>query len=391
MIKNILELKHTFFLNYQKSISFPTTFSQVKNILSKPEISEKEFLDLLFSKDDLSLELIAKKSKSITEKYFGKVILFYVPLYISNYCVNKCTYCGYSNINKNVERKKLKENEIDLEMQVLKKKGFDTILILTGDDKKNSSLKYLSTTIEIAKKYFTEILIETYAMTYEEYKHLVNKGLTGVTIYQETYDEKLYDKLHLEGPKKDFDFRLESPERAIKSGVKEISIGCLLGLNSNFLYDVYMTVCHADYLQKNYPEVEVSISYPRLQPAIGVKNVTTNVSDKDFVKIICATRIFLSRVGINLSTREKAYMRDNLIGLGITRMSAGSKTSVGGYKYENLPNQFEISDNRSVYEIERVIWQKGYEPVFDAPQARDSSFSPQAPAQGLHRERALTL
>ena len=364
MIKDILKKEQIFFSNYQKHCS-SSNFLQIKNILYKKGIDKKDFLDILFSQNDLVLELLAKKSKNITEKYFGKIILFYTPLYVSNYCVNKCIYCGYSSINKNVERKKLKKNEIELEMQVLKKKGFDTILILTGDDKKNSSLGYISSVIEIAKKYFSEILIETYAMTYEEYKYLVNKGLTGVTIYQETYDEKLYDKMHLEGPKKNFDFRLQSAERAIKSGVKEINIGCLLGLKKNFLEDVYMTVCHADYLQKNYPEVEVSVSYPRIQPAEGVKNITTKVSDRDFVKIICATRIFLQRVGINISTREKAYMRDNLIGLGVTRISAGSRTTVGGYSYVSEDvGQFETSDKREVDEMINVVISKNYRPEF---------------------------
>jgi 2-iminoacetate synthase len=364
MIKDILKKEQIFFSNFQNRY-FPPNFSQIKNILTKNKIDKEEFLTLLFNKDDRVLELIAQKAKSVTEKYFGKIILFYAPLYISNYCVNKCTYCGYSSRNKNVKRKKLTKEEIDLEMQVLKNKGFDTILILTGEDRYHSPLEYISQAIEIAKKYFSEILVEVYPLKYEEYKFLVDKGLTGVTIYQETYDEKLYSKIHLSGPKRDFDFRLHSAERAICAGVKEINIGCLLGLKKNFLEDVYMTVCHAQYLQKTYPQVEITISYPRLQPAEGIKNIINNVSDKDFVQIICATRIFLPNVGLNISTREKMYIRDNLIGLGITRMSAGSKTTVGGYfSVCKDIGQFEISDKREVEEIINVVISKGYRPEF---------------------------
>jgi 2-iminoacetate synthase len=268
-------------------------------------------------------------------------------------------------LNKNIKRKRLEIKEIEIEMQVLKQKGFDTILILTGDDRKNSPLDYIGDAIKVAKKYFSEILIEVYALTCDEYKYLVDNGLTGVTIYQETYDEKLYDKLHLSGPKKNFDFRLEAPERAIKAGVKEINIGCLLGLNKNFLMDVYLTAIHAEYLQKTYTDTEISISYPRIQPAEAPIKIDTLVDDIDFTRIITATRLFLPRVGLNLSTRERAYMRDNLIGLGITRMSAGSKTTVGGYAFSMEDSgQFEISDIRDLQDIIKVLVSKGYRPEF---------------------------
>lgn len=311
------------------------------------------------------LELIAMKAKTITDNYFGKVILLYSPLYISNYCVNKCLYCGFSLLNKKGKRKKLTITEIENEMISLKQKGFDTILILTGDDRNLSPVHYIGDAVKIAKKYFSEILIEVYALTIDEYKYLVDIGLTGVTIYQETYDEKLYDKLHLSGPKKDYKFRLEAPERAIKAGVKEINIGCLLGLNVDFLSDVYLTSIHADYLQTNYPDVEISISYPRIQPAEASIRIDTIVNDIDFVRIIVSTRIFLPRIGLNISTRESPYIRDNLIGIGITKMSAESKTTVGGYYYiqKNI-EQFEVVDKRELKDIMKVISLKGYRPEF---------------------------
>jgi len=360
MIKEIIKKENVFYNEYKNKRS-----SNIFNVFNNEFISKSEFLELLLSKDESILELIAQKAKYITDVYFGKMILLYVPLYISNYCINKCVYCGFSGLNNNIPRKKLGKEEIEKEMKALKQKGFDTILILTGDDRKISPVDYIGESVSIAKKYFSEILVEVYAMTYDEYKYLVNNGLTGVTIYQETYDEKLYEKLHISGPKKDFNFRLEAPERAIQAGVKEINIGCLLGLNADFLSDVYLTAIHADYLQRNYPDVEVSISYPRIQPAVSSIKIETLVNDVDFTRIITTARVFLQRIGLTISTREKPYMRDNLIGLGITRMSAGSKTTVGGYSYiAEDAGQFEISDRREVDEIIKMIVSKGYRPEF---------------------------
>ncbi len=360
MIKKVIKDEINFFNRWQLKKNI-----DINDILKKEEISKQDFLNLLFCQDKNILELISRKAKYITENYFGKMILLYAPLYISNFCKNKCVYCGFSLLNKSIGRKKLGIEAIENEMSALKQKGFDTILILTGDDKKNSSVEYIGQAVNIAKKYFSEILIEVYALTHNEYKYLVDMGLTGVTIYQETYDEKLYDKLHLSGPKKNFDFRLEAPERAIAAGVKEINIGCLLGLNEKFFLDVYLTAIHADYLQRNYNNVEISISYPRIQPAESSIKINTLVDDITFTRIITTTRIFLQRIGLNISTREKSYMRDNLIGLGITRMSAGSKTTVGGYtSVTEDTGQFEINDRREVHKIIKLIVSKGYRPEF---------------------------
>ncbi|MBP7792344.1 MAG: 2-iminoacetate synthase ThiH [Candidatus Goldbacteria bacterium] len=360
MIREIIKEEKNFYDNFKREET-----GDVSDIFQKDVVSKSDFLRLLTSKDENVLELMAEKAKRITDNYFGKMILLYVPLYISNYCINKCVYCGFSALNDDIPRKKLKKEEIETEMAALKENGFDTILILTGEDRNVSPVDYIAEAVKTARKHFSEILVEVYAMTADEYKRLVDNGLTGMTIYQETYDEKLYDKLHLSGPKKDFVFRLEAPERAIKAGVKEINVGCLLGLNGDFLMDAYLTSIHADYLQGKYPDVEVSVSYPRIQPAEASIKIDTIVDDVDFVRIITATRIFLSRVGLNVSTRERPYMRDNLIGLGITKMSAGSKTSVGGYSLAAKdPGQFEINDKREVREITDLIISKGYRPEF---------------------------
>jgi len=329
------------------------------------ENSETDVLKfLLIDISSQALEKLSLKARRITDYFFGRTILLYTPLYISDYCRNGCLYCGFSALNK-IKRKKLSYREIEKEMSEIRNKGFNTILILTGEDRYHSSFEYILNTIKIARKYFSEILIEVYPLNEDEYRKLVENGLTGVTLYQETYDKNLYKKVHLFGPKKDFRWRLDAIERALKSKVKEINIGPLLGLNKNWQFDVYMTLMHARYIEKNYPDVEISISYPRIQRSFS-KTKVYPVSDKDFVKTIIITRIFLPRVQINISTREPPYIRDNLIGFGVTKMSAESKTVVGGhYITSNKEKQFEINDNRTLEEIMSVIRTKNYRPEFN--------------------------
>lgn len=368
MIEKILnEATKLFSENYKNLINN----GQLLKILEKEQtglqnqINRINFLLLLLNKDEYILEQMAIKAREITKRYFGKQILLYVPLYISNYCISRCTYCGYSFTNKKLVRKKLSGEEIENELIAIKNKGFDSVLILTGDDKKNSPIEFIGNAVEIAKKYFSEVLIEVYALKEEEYKFLIEKGLTGVTIYQETYDKNIYRHHHISGLKKDFHFRLTAPERALKAGVKEINIGCLLGLNKNVHLDVFLTCIHADYLQRKFPNSEISISYPRMQPADSAISPVRIVDDFELVNFIMATRIYLHNIGINLSTREKPFLRDNLIGLGITKMSAGSKTTVGGYfKKADEQGQFEINDKRDLNEIVNVIRAKGYRPEF---------------------------
>ncbi|MCX7641029.1 MAG: 2-iminoacetate synthase ThiH [Elusimicrobiales bacterium] len=321
-----------------------------------------EFLENLRN-EKLNLYEIAIKAKKITESFFGKSVLLYVPLYISDYCVNGCLYCGFS-ARKDIKRKKLSFEEITKELKTLKEKNFDTVLILTGEDKINTPLSYIKETVEIVSKLFSEVLIEIYPLNTEEYKELVKHGVVGVTIYQETYDKNLYEKLHLFGPKKNYSWRINSPQRALQANIKEITIGPLLGLNEDWKYDVFMAVAHADYLQDNFPNSEINISFPRIRKSVA-ENKCYDISDKDFVKAILLSRIFLPRVGINLSTRENPWIRDNLVGIAATRISAESKTTVGGYfnqRYKEV--QFEVSDSRSLEEIIKALMEKGIRPEF---------------------------
>ncbi len=319
------------------------------------------FLSLL-ENPDLNLKDYAIRAKDITQSYFGKAILLYTPVYISDYCVNGCLYCGFSALNK-IKRNRLSLKEIEEEFVFLKKKNFDTVLILTGEDRINSSFDYILKTVRLAKKYFSEVLIEVYPLEEDEYKKLVDNGLRGVTLYQETFDRKLYYKLHKFGPKKDFNYRLKAIERAINAKVKEVNIGALFGLNKDWIFDGFITVAYADYLQRNYPDCEINISFPRIRESV-CKNKVYPLSDKDFVKLIIISRIFLPTVGINISTRENSYLRNNLVEIGVTRMSADSKTNVGGHIIDDNEPQFEVSDKRSVEEIIDMLKKKGYRAEF---------------------------
>ncbi|WP_322786106.1 2-iminoacetate synthase ThiH [Caldanaerobius polysaccharolyticus] len=349
---------------YQNVIEHSLTKDEVINILLKDHISREDALKLMLFDDDEVLELMAKKAKELTDMYFGKSILLYTPLYISNYCNGGCVYCGYSSLKRGVKRQRLDYEQIEAELRAIKEKGFDSIIILTGEDREKSSVDYIGKAVELACNMFSEVIAEVYAMTYEEYRELVKRGLTGITIFQETYNRGLYEKLHLRGQKKDYSFRINAPERAIMAGVRQVSIGALLGLDVP-VKDMFMTLLHGEYLMNQYPDVEVSICLPRLRPAgVNLKGFY-HLDDKNFVRFILTTRLFLKRAGINISTRESSYLRDNLIGLGVTKMSAGSKTTVGGYAQDSEERgQFDVNDSRDVNEIVDAIRKRGYRPEF---------------------------
>jgi len=343
----------------------PVNREELMATVSKDFLNRADYLKLLAADDMEVLERMARRAHDITEQYFGKVVLLYVPLYLSDFCTNGCLYCGYSTtIDKPYKRKKLGIEEMRAEMEALKQNGFDSILLLTGGDRKRSSVQYIAEAVRIASAYFSEIILEIYALTQDEYRIVLESGASGLTIYQETYDRELYDKVHLYGEKKNYDFRLEAPERAIEAGLKHINIGSLLGLGSA-VRDMFMAGVHGDYLQRKYPEVELCFSYPRIRPAGAVSGPEDPVDDVRFVRFILATRLFLPRAGISISTRENASTRDNLVGLGMTRMSAGSRTTVGGYATAcSRPGQFDIDDERSVNQIVDMLQIRGYRPEF---------------------------
>lgn len=339
------------------------TDNYILSIINKDRINEFEFLALLSDKAGKYIELMAQKSKNLTMQHFGKIIYLFTPIYVANYCVNQCVYCGF-NISNDISRKKLTIEEVEKEAKIISDTGLKHILLLTGESRTHSSVDYIKECVMVLKKYFTSISIEVYPLETDEYKQLVEAGVDGFTMYQEVYNEEIYGKLHLKGPKRNYRYRIDGPERACVAGMRSVNVGALLGLD-DWKREAFFTGVHADYLQNKYPDTEISVSLPRMRPHNGEFQPKVNVDDKSLVQIMFAFRLFMPRAGITLSTRESAEFRDNLIGLGVTKMSAGSSTEVGGHALDNKSEgQFDISDTRDVEQMKDLIYSKGYQPVF---------------------------
>lgn len=331
--------------------------------LQKDSLDEYDLLNLLSKTATKYLELMAQKANEITNRYFGKTILLYTPMYISNFCVNKCVYCGY-NIDSDIKRKKLNADEIYNEGLAISKDGFKHLLLLTGESKIHSDVKYIGDAVSVLNDIFPSITIEVYPMDEDEYRYLYEKGVEGITVYQETYNEKIYKNVHLKGPKSNYKYRLDAPERAAKSGMRSISIGGLLGLN-DFREETFFTLMHGRYIRNKYPQVDVSYSIPRIRPFKGCYENLIEVSDKDLVQVMIVMRLFDNQGGINLSTRESLSLRKNLIPLGVTKLSAGVSTNVGGHSSDGEgTEQFEISDESSVLQIKKMLNDIGYQQIF---------------------------
>lgn len=327
-------------------------------------ISLHKLKDILEDNDRDSFEQLAQKARETTLHYFGRAVSIYAPLYLSNYCDNHCLYCGFKR-DKNVRRKRLSVEEMHVEMQRVAEAGIQSILLLTGESRTRSPVGYIKDAVQTAAQYFANISIEVYPLAEEEYRELFQAGVDGVTIYQETYHRERYKELHLKGKKADYDFRLNTPDRIARSGIRMISMGVLLGL-SEVAEDIHNLFQHLDRLERQYPGVEYSLSFPRIVP-INNSIDYVDVPDVMLIKLICLARILFPRVGINLSTRERAHIRDHALPVGVTRISAASKTSVGGYSLgDNLHEdpQFEVIDSRSVQEIVDMLNANGFDPVF---------------------------
>ena len=334
----------------------------IEQILAKSEIHWQELLGLLSPAATGLLENMAQAAHKLTIKHFGRTILLYTPLYLSNYCVNQCVYCGF-NMANDIPRRKLTLHEVELEAQAISGTGLQHLLILTGESRQHSPVSYIADCVAVLRKYFSSISIEVYPLSIEEYAELISAGIDGITIYQEVYDQQIYERVHPAGPKRDYSFRLAAPERAGAAGIRTINIGALLGLN-DWRREVFFTGIHAAYLQNKFPDIEIGVSFPRMRPQFGNFEPEYRVSDSDLVQSIAALRLFLPRVGITISTRENAFLRDNLLKLGVTKMSAGSSTAIGGHTDAiDSVGQFEISDRRTVKEMREIISKAGYKPI----------------------------
>jgi len=320
----------------------------------------------IFSVDDRGLlEEMAHAARELTRRQFGRTISLYAPLYIANYCENECVYCGFHASQKSMPRSKLTMEQIDRECEALAATGNRSVLILTGESRFHSPPQYIRDAVRIASRYFSYVALEVYPLDEEEYRELYLAGVDGVTLYQETYDRARYDELHLAGPKKVYDYRVSAPDRIARSGIRHISMGALLGL-TDWRRDVIALFEHVRSLEKRHPGVEFGLAFPRLRRVADDIHQYQEVSDRDMLKIMCAARLFFPRVGISISTRETPRFRDSILEFGVTKMSAGSSTRVGGYlegenKYED--GQFEVFDPRSFDEIKAMLRAKGFDPV----------------------------
>ncbi len=342
----------------------------VRRVLGKHNLSTEDFLGLLSPAAMPHLERMAQRAHSLTVAQFGRTMVLYTPLYLSNFCTNSCLYCGF-NQNNRIVRRQLTLEEVDTEARAIADTGLKHILILTGEAPAMASLDYIDDCCRVLRRYFPAIGMEIYALSQADYERLIASGVDSLTIYQETYNEALYSRLHPKGPKRDYRFRLDAPERACRSGLRAVNVGALLGLDS-WRRDAFFTGLHAHYLQDRYPQTEISVSLPRMRPHAGGYPPGCIVEDRHIVQTMTALRLFMPRVGITISTRESARFRDRLLPLGVTRMSAGSSTAVGGRTVKGASTgQFEISDQRSVPEMVAMLRVAGWQPVFKDWQALD--------------------
>ena len=328
-------------------------------------ISLAEIKNILAVENPAQIEKLASQAKSLTEQYFGRTISLYAPIYLSNYCSSWCTYCGFHSHNR-IKRVKLTEEQMSEEMSFVAGTGIQNVLLLTGESYKATPLSYLKSAVKTAQNYFPSISLEVHPMEETEYRELFTNGVDGITVYQETYNRERYAQVHISGKKRDYDYRRETPERIARAGIRQISMGILLGL-SPVAEDLYALYEHLRVMEKSFPGIEYSVSFPRLRTIKGMGFEPSDVTDLTFIKIICLTRILFPRVGINLSTRESPTIRDGTLGLGVTRMSAASKTSVGGYTLfdqNDQEPQFDIQDDRSLKEIVQLLKNKDFDPIF---------------------------
>ena len=331
---------------------------------SKKPISAEELGILISPAAYPFVEEMAEMSRQITLERFGKTISLYIPMYVSNACTNKCVYCGFNHDNP-FTRVTLTEKQIEDECRAIKDLGpFENLLIVAGEYPTICGVDYIERVLKVCRTYFHNLSIEVQPMRARDYKRLTEQGLYGVICFQETYNREAYKKYHPRGMKSHFDWRLNGFDRMGEAGVHKIGLGALLGLE-DWRGDVVMMGRHLRYLQKKYWRSRYSVNFPRLCPSESGFKARSTLSDRDLVQLIVAFRLFDPDVDISISTRENSALRDNLIPLGVTSLSAGSKTEPGGYHtYPEALEQFSTNDERSPREVEKAIEKKGYQPVW---------------------------
>lgn len=341
------------------------TEQDVRRALAADNLTPEDFGALLSPAALPFLEEMAERAQQETRKHFGNSIYMFTPLYIANYCENYCIYCGFNCHNK-IKRAKLTPEEIREEMEAIARTGLQEILILTGESRAKSDVKYIGEACKIAREYFRVIGLEVYPMNSDEYAYLHECGADYVTVFQETYDSDKYETLHLAGHKRIFPYRVNAQERALMGGMRGVGFAALLGL-TDFRKDAFATGIHAWLIQRKYPQAEIAFSCPRLRPIINNDKINPmDVHERQLLQVVSAYRIFMPYASITISTRECARVRDNLVQIAATKISAGVSTGVGSHVEEmedKGDEQFEISDGRSVEEVYQALVANGLQPV----------------------------
>lgn len=340
--------------------------TDIVKMIDSDNISLNDFAALIsYEMDSELLKRLAARSVELTRKRFGRAVSLYIPLYYDNRCINGCIYCGFNSTNK-VGRKSLTFEEIINEARSIRNRNFKNILLVAGEHPDSADVEML---VPVIKKLhdigFTCVSVEIAPLKEEEYRILVRDAhLDGLYVYQETYDREIYSNVHPFGKKRDYDWRIETPERGAKAGISKIGIGFLMGLN-DMGKDAVMLASHLIYLQKHHWQSEYSVSFPRIRNAEGVNDSFKNITDRQFIQLVCALRLLFPETGMSLSTREYPEFRDQIIPLGFTNLSAGSSTAPGGYSKESKSlEQFEVEDSRTPDEIANVLKVKGFDPVW---------------------------
>ncbi|MGH7969213.1 MAG: 2-iminoacetate synthase ThiH [Limisphaerales bacterium] len=370
--------------------SLATGKRAVEESLIKKTLSLSDFARLISPAAASLLEPLGLRARQLTQQRFGKVIRLFAPLYLSNECINNCRYCGFSRDNS-ILRVTLAVEEVRREAEALIAQGFRNILLVSGEHPKFVSNGYMAECIDALHELVPGISLEIGPMETADYVPLVESGAEGLVVYQETYDQVAYEEMHVSGPKRNFRWRLDTPERAYAAGFRRLGIGALYGL-ADWRFEALCLAAHAEYLLRNCWQSCLTLSLPRLRPCAGEFQPLTHMTDREMVQLICAFRLMFPDVGLVLSTRENPKLRDGLIPLGITLMSAGSHTEPGGYtgagrdKLHHTQHgriielgasewaqptgrmqateQFNIADNRSPDHVAQRIRSLGYEPVW---------------------------
>ena len=349
------------------------TARDVRAALDRDTCTIEDFKALLSPAAEPFLEEMAQKAKTETGKHFGNTVYLFTPLYIANYCENYCVYCGFNCYN-HIKRMKLNMEQIEHEMKVIADSGMEEILILTGESRTQINVEYIGEACKLARKYFRMVGLEIYPVNTDEYRYLHECGADYVTVFQETYDSDKYETLHLLGHKRVWPYRFDAQERALRGGMRGVAFSALLGL-SDFRKDALASALHVYYLQRKYPQAEMSLSCPRLRPIINNDKINPlDVGEKQLCQVLCAYRIFLPFVGITVSSRESAGFRNGIVKIAATKVSAGVSTGIGDHeskytgKEDNAAKgdeQFEIDDGRSFETMYKDMTSEGLQPVLN--------------------------